>query len=136
MQRVGDILAKNNEQIGQILKLRRNWKKIAGEMLAEHTEPVVIRNKTLHIMCDSPAWAQQVCMMSKVFEKQIKEIIGIRVNKVEGKFGVSTMAPMKEKAAHPIARPDIDPDDVKKLKDPVLAQAVRSLINTPGDNGG
>ena len=87
-------------------------------------------------MCDSPAWAQQVGMMSKVLERQIKEITGIRVNKVEGKFGMSTVTPRKKKTPRPFAVPDIDPDDVKKLKDPLLAQAVRSLINTLGDNDG
>ena len=133
MRRIGDILARSNEQIGQIMKVRSRWKEITGEVLAVHTEPVVINKKILHVMCDSPAWAQQIGMMSKVIEKQIKDITGIRVQKVEGKFGIARKTPPKIKTTQVIRRPDIDPRDVEKLKNPDLADAIRALISLEGN---
>jgi len=132
MQRLGDILARSNEQIGQIMIVRLNWKEIAGEVLSVHTEPVVIKKKILVVMCDSPAWAQQIGMLTKVLEKQIKDITGIKIQKVEGKFGHVRKHPQKGKAMRVVKKPDIDPEDMKWLKDPKLADAVRELLNLDG----
>ena len=132
MQRLGDILARSNEQIGQIMIVRLNWKEIAGKVLSVHTEPVVIKKKILVVMCDSPAWAQQIGMLTKVLEKQIKDITGIKIQKVEGKFGHVRKYPQKGKAIRVVKKPDIDPEDMKWLKDPKLADAVRELLNLDG----
>jgi hypothetical protein len=132
MQRLGDILARNNEQIGQIMLVRQKWKEIAGEVLSVHTEPVVIKKKVLLVMCDSPAWAQQIGMLTKILEKQIKDIIGIKIQKVEGKFGMVRTTPQKAKTIRVIKKPDIDPADMKWLKDPRLIEAVRELISLDG----
>lgn len=134
MRRIGTILAGGNGQIHQIMKIRNCWIKIVGEVLSAHTEPVVIRKKALEVMCDSPAWAQQIGMLTKVIEKQVKEITGIRVQKVESKFGVVRKTPQKVKASSSVRRPDIDPEDVKRLKDPKLADAVRALIDRVGSS--
>ena len=132
MQRLGDILARSNEQIGQIMMVRQNWKEIAGEVLSVHAEPVVIKKKVLLVMCDSPAWAQQIGMLTKVLEKQIKDITGIKIQKVEGKFGHVQKPLQKGKTIRVVRKPDIDPEDMKWLKDPKLAEAVRELINLDG----
>jgi hypothetical protein len=135
MQRLGDILARSNEQIGQIMMVRQNWKEIAGELLSVHAEPVVIKKKVLLVMCDSPAWAQQIGLLTKVLEKQIKDIIGLKIQKVEGKFGQVRKHPHKGKTIRVVKKPDIDPEDMKWLKDPKLAEAVRELISLVGSGG-
>jgi hypothetical protein len=132
MRRVGDILSNSNDQIGQIMKIRQHWKDIAGEVLANHSEPVLIKKRVLQVICDSPAWAQQIGMMTKVVEKQIKDITGLKVLKVEGQFGMVKRNPVKENTQRPFTKPDIDPEDVKKIKDPRLAEAVLELINLKG----
>ena len=132
MHRLGDILARSNEQIGQIMMVRQQWKEIAGEVLTCHTEPLVIKKKVLLVMCDSPAWAQHIGMLTKVLEKQIKDITGIKIQKVEGKFGYVRKPPQKGKTIRVVKKPDIDPEDMKWLKDPKLAEAVRELINLEG----
>jgi hypothetical protein len=83
-------------------------------------------------MCDSPAWAQQIGMLTKVLEKQIKDITGIKIKNVEGKFGHVQKPPQKGKTKRVVMKPDIDPEDMKWLKDPKLAEAVRELINLDG----
>jgi hypothetical protein len=134
MHKLGDILARNNEQIGRIMMVRQNWKEIAGEVLSVHAEPIVIKKKVLLVMCDSPAWAQQIGMLTKVLEKQIKDITGIKIQKVEGKFGQVQTSPKKVKTIRVVKKPDIDPEDIKWLKDPKLADAVRELINLDGND--
>ncbi len=132
MRRVGDILSGSGHQIGQIMKIRQNWKDIAGEVLASHTEPVVIRKKVLHVICDSPAWAQQIGMLTTVIEKQIKDITGLRLSKVEGQFGMVKRNPQNQSISRTVIKPDIDPEDVKKIKDPKLVEAVLELVNLEG----
>ncbi len=114
------------------MMVRHNWNEIAGEVLSDHTEPVVIKKKVLLVMCDSPAWAQQIGMLTKILEKQIKDITGIKIQKVEGKFGHVQKPPQKGRAKRVVKKPDIDPKDMKWLKDPKLAEAVRELINLDG----
>lgn len=129
MRRVGEILSKGSSQIGHIMKIRLNWKEIAGEVLSCHTDPVLIKNRVLHVICDSPAWAQQIGMLTKVIEKQIREMTGIRIIRVEGQFGSVRKTPQKITAPRPVMKPDIDPEDLKKITDPLLAKAVLELIN-------
>lgn len=129
MRRIGDILAGQNRQIGQIMKIRRFWTEIAGEVLAAHTEPVVIKNRTLLVLCDSPAWAQQVALLSRVIRDQVGAVTGVMLQKVEGKFGMAGRIPSRERTVHALVRPDIDPRDIEKLRDPDLARAVRALAS-------
>ncbi|HPI94553.1 MAG TPA: DUF721 domain-containing protein [Deltaproteobacteria bacterium] len=132
MRRIGEIIAGQNRQIGQVMMIRSRWADIAGEVLAAHSEPVVIRNKVLQVLCDSPAWAQQVGMLSEALEKQLKKVAGVRVQKVEGKFGMVRKSPSRMKTIRPVCRPAIDPVDIEKLKDPRLAKVVRELASEAG----
>lgn len=129
MRRVGEILSKGSSQIGHMMKIRQNWKEIAGEVLSGHTEPVLIKNRVLHVICDSPAWAQQIGMLTKVLEKQVIEMTGIRIIRVEGQFGPARRNPLKVAVPRPFIKPDIDPEDLKKITDPILAKAVLELLN-------
>ncbi len=136
MRRIGDVLANQNRQIGQVMKIRSRWTDIAGEVLASHTEPVVVKNKVLHVLCDSPAWAQQVGLLSGAIEEQIRKITKIRVQKVEGRFGMARKVPPRKRMVQAIGRPDIDPRDIEKIKDPGLARVVRELAAGEGSGDG
>lgn len=134
MRRVSDVLAQGNKQIGQIMAIRSRWSEIAGEVLRAHTEPVQIKNRVLVVLCDSPAWAQQVGMLAKVLEKQIRAVAGISVRGVEGKFGHVSRPPARKRPLREVKRPDIDPDDVARLKDKGLASVIRELM-APEEGG-
>jgi predicted nucleic acid-binding Zn ribbon protein len=133
MKKVGDVLARTNEQIGAVMTIRGRWVEIAGEVMALHCEPVMLRKRVLEVMCDSPAWAQQIGMLTRAIEKQIRDITGIRVLKVEGKFGMARKIPARHKACRAVMKPDIDPRDIEKLRDPELAEAVRAFIAASGE---
>jgi len=115
--------------MGQILKIRSKWKEIAGDVLAQHTEPVLIKGRVLLVLCDSPAWAQQVGIMTKVIEKQIRDTTGIKVIRIEGQFGMVKRSPQKSKPQRAPVKLNIDPADVKNIKDPQLARAVSELVD-------
>lgn len=133
MRRIGDVLANQNRQIGQVMKIRNRWTEIAGEVLASHTEPVVIKNKVLHVLCDSPAWAQQVGLLSGAIEEQIRKITKIRNLKVEGRFGMVRKIQPRKRTVLPIGRPDIDPRDIDRIRDPELARVIRQLAAGEGN---
>jgi len=48
------------KRLGDICRVRRDWAKIVGPVLAQHTEPLNIENGCLHIAVDHPVMAQQV----------------------------------------------------------------------------
>ena len=136
MRRIGEVLGTGYKQISRVIKIRAKWSEIAGEVLAAHAEPVVIKNKVLHVMCDSPAWAQQVGMLSPALTAQIKKISGIRVEKVEGKFGHVQKIPKKSRQPLILNAFNIDPEDVNKVKNPELAHVIRQLIGSEGTENG
>jgi hypothetical protein len=132
MQRIGEVIGTRYKQIGQIMRIRQRWHEIAGEVLAAHAEPVVIKNKVLHVLCDSPAWAQQIGILSTTIASQVRKIAGIHVEKVEGRFGMASRMQERQKTPRKSGKPAIDPEDVDKVKDPELAKAIRTLIEPEG----
>jgi len=48
------------KRLADIGRVRRDWAKVVGPVLAQHTEPLNIDKGCLHIAVDHPAMAQQV----------------------------------------------------------------------------
>lgn len=135
MQRIGDILARGSRQLGQVMRIRSSWPEIAGEVLAAHTEPVMIRNRVLQVLCDSPAWAQQAGLLSRVIEERVREVTGFRGLKIEARFGMPGRILPRTRKARQVRRPDIDPADIARIRDPALARAVRALVEGKVSDG-
>lgn len=58
---LGEVLGEEQlKRLSDIGRVRRNWTRIVGAVLAQHTEPVNIDHGCLHIAVDHPAMAQQV----------------------------------------------------------------------------
>ncbi len=136
MRRVGDVLARSNRQMGQVLKIRGRWTEIAGEVLSAHTEPVVVKAKVLQVLCDSPAWAQQVGIMSATLLAQIRKIAGVTLTNVEGRFGMVRRPPARTPVRPVVGRPDIDQADIDRIRDRDLAAAVRAWAGRGGEDDG
>jgi len=128
MQRISDILDRKYKGFSRIIKVRNLWTEIAGEVLASHSEPVQIRGKTLWVLCDSPAWVQQVDILSLTLVPRVRKIAGAKVESIEAKFAVKRDPVPKKKTEKVFARPDIDPADVEKIPNPDLRNAVKKLI--------
>jgi len=136
MHRIGAILNSRYGNLAKVIRIRDNWKEIAGEVLAAHTEPVQLKGKTLYILCDSPAWVQQIGFFSPKLQPRIKDMAKVRVNKIDGRFGTIHRSKPKTKAQRTFNRFDIDPKDVEMIKDPGLKKAVEDLIAVQGEKDG
>jgi len=58
---LSDVLGADQlKRLADIGRVRRDWAKVVGPVLAQHTEPLNIDNGCLHIAVDHPVMAQQV----------------------------------------------------------------------------
>jgi len=128
MQHVSSFLGRAYKGLDKIVKLRSLWPEVAGELLASHSEPVQLKGKTLWVLCDSPAWVQQVNILSMDLVPRILSLAGIKIDKISPRFSPGRMVSRPRKERKPLARPDIDPRDVERIADPGLREAVRALI--------
>jgi len=87
------------KRLADIGRLRRDWKKIVGPVLAQHTEPLNIEAGCLHIAVDHPAMAQQVRFLQQEIREacfrqfRIKNISNIRTRMQPG-AGINSTKPM------------------------------------------
>ena len=133
MRRVSDILNRTYKGFGRIVKVRTLWKEIAGEVLGSHSEPVQLKGKTLWVLCDSPAWVQQVDILSPSLVPRLRQMAGVKVEKISARFAAkSPSQPGKPGGARAARRrpgkPDIDPADVDRITNPELRKAVKALL--------
>lgn len=128
MQRISDILDKKYKGFSKIIKVRNLWAEIAGEVLASHSEPVQIRGKTLWVLCDSPAWVQQVDILSLTLIPRIRQIAGMKIETIEARFAAKRDPVPRKKTKRVFRRPDIDPADVERIPNPDLRNAVKKLL--------
>ncbi|OPZ28571.1 MAG: hypothetical protein BWZ01_01075 [Deltaproteobacteria bacterium ADurb.BinA179] len=130
MQRLSDILSRKYWGFSKIVKIRDMWTEIAGEVLAAHTEPVQLRGKTLAVICDSPAWVQQMGVLGPALAEKVHKVARIKIDKVDARFSAQNRPARKRTSARrPVLKLNIDPEDVKRIKDPKLRKAVMQLID-------
>lgn len=132
MQKVGTLLGRVNKNISKIIKLRDLWPEIAGEVLAAHTEPVNLKGKTLHVLCDSPAWVQQMGILSDTLIPRIKKLGKITVDQVDGRFGMPYKLESRPKPIRSPINADIDPAAVARIKDDKVKQILFDLLDKKG----
>ncbi len=131
MQRLSDILNRKRWGFGKIIKIRDQWTEIAGDVLAAHTEPVHLKGRTLAVICDSPAWVQQIGILGPAVAEKVYKVTRIKVEKLEARFSLKSRPYQKRTPAkRPVVKLNIDPEDVKQIKDPKLRKAVMQLIDS------
>ena len=136
MQKVGEILGKKYGNLTKVIRIRDRWDEIAGEVLASPTEPVKLKGKILYVLCDSPAWVQQIDILSSTLQPRIKKLARLSVDKIVGAFGMARKNKEKVRMMPVLRRPDIDPADIEAISDPGLKRAIMELIDMPGDENG
>ena len=136
MDNVGQILSKKYGHLTKVIRLRQNWDEIAGEVLAAHSEPVQIKGKTLFVLCDSPVWVQQIGILSPALVPRIKDIAGVRLEKITGTFGTAYKTTHRVTPKPVFSKLDIDPADVERIANTELRSAIKALIDIQeGGNG-
>lgn len=53
-----------------------HWHVVVGEKIAQHTKVEMLKNRTLHITCDSTAWATNLRTMQRQILQTISERVG------------------------------------------------------------
>ncbi len=67
---LSDVLGADQlKRLADVGRVRRDWAKVVGPVLAQHTEPLNIDNGCLHIAVDHPVMAQQV----RFLQEEIRE---------------------------------------------------------------
>jgi hypothetical protein len=130
MNRLSDILNRKYWNFSKIVKIRDMWTEIAGEVLAAHTEPVQLKGKTLAVICDSPAWVQQMGVLGPALVEKVHKVARIKIEKVDARFSAHSRPAQKRAASRRrVMKLNIDPEDVKRIKDPKLRKVVMQLID-------
>ncbi len=137
MQKFSSLVGSVNSTISLVVKIRSNWKEIAGDVIAAHCTPVHIKAGTLYVVCDSPLWVQQMGLLAPQIIPRIKQYTRIRkLEKIDVRFGmlekssIKTPQPIKKK----IDPPDIDKTVLARIKDQEIKQCVEKLLEIQGKN--
>jgi len=136
---LSDVLGADQlKQLADVGRIRRDWAKIVGAVLSQHTEPLNIDNGCLHIAVDHPAMAQQVRFLHEEIRAacfkqcRVTGISNIRSRHQPG-AGIptrSSTAPVAQKvslsAKKAIAR-DIGPMRNKQLRRAIFEARINQL---------
>lgn len=57
-------------------QVKQRWEEIVGKMIAQRTEKLVIKNKTLYLTVNSSVIAQELQMMKTLIIKRVNEEAG------------------------------------------------------------
>jgi predicted nucleic acid-binding Zn ribbon protein len=87
---LGDALKALLSDIGQqdVLELgeiHRKWSEIAGERLAERSEPASLKDGKLVVLTPAPVWTSEIHMSSATLIRRIEEETGVKVEEIRVK---------------------------------------------------
>ena len=54
----------------------KHWPEIVGEHVAEHTRPLYIVDKNLHVKCQGSVWSQELSFRKSEIISKINELMG------------------------------------------------------------
>jgi predicted nucleic acid-binding Zn ribbon protein len=66
-----------------VTALFSGWSELVGEQLASHTKPLSLRDGTLVVAVDDPAWASQLRWLEGDLTKQLGAALGEPVKAIE-----------------------------------------------------
>lgn len=78
-QKIGEIFLQIDGNIGGLVRncrLLDLWAMVVDERVARNTEPVKIRDRTLHIYTKTPVWAQELSFLKTQIIKKFNEKAG------------------------------------------------------------
>lgn len=142
MQRAGDLLDAFLDRIGasdrQYASFFRNWQRIAGERIAAHAKVSDIKNGTLIIDADHPAWVQMVMLRQRSIIDTVNssypdfKITSIRVRVASADPDPESPPPRQDtEDDHPISQsePIDEASALSKIVDNELRESLERLRN-------
>jgi hypothetical protein len=135
MQRVGSILKRFVTDYGleaglPLNKIKNQWAHIAGETLAYHTYPDIIKDRTIFIVVDTPQWMHHVSFYKLEILEKLKPY---KINKVRFKLGKVNRYPVKQREGHTVYKVTDNESQfieniIKDIKDVELRDKFRMLF--------
>lgn len=129
MQKIGSILGQFDKSVVPLMRVREAWPEIAGDILAQHTTPVRIKQTCLEVLCDAPAFVQQVELFADELLQRANKTCRLKLKRLDARFGyctepVNVYAPPKREAW----RLELDPADVARVKSPALKAILEEML--------
>ncbi len=90
---IGKVLDDHTRRYGmgaarQVGALFSSWARIVGPAVADHVEPVSLRDGVLKLVADSPTWATEITYLAEQIRAQANEALGAPiVKKIEVSAG-------------------------------------------------
>jgi len=144
-EKISDALAGALERagLGRIMALQGlcgKWRTIAGEGMAKHSMPVMLKGGTLTLVVDSPAWMNEISLLSPTIIEKLNTELGeeavsdirLRQGKVEDRATHSGAAPAGK--FRPVTRPLTaeEEDEIEKalssIEDGGLKESARRML--------
>ena len=83
-RRVGESLDRVAASLGLDSSLVTRWAELVGASVAEHTRPRALRDGTLLVAVDDPAWATQLRWLEADLLARLADVLGpARVTRIE-----------------------------------------------------
>ncbi|HEY9162296.1 MAG TPA: DUF721 domain-containing protein [Desulfomonilia bacterium] len=128
LDRLGNHLGVISKDIYRLLKIKSQWREIAGEVFAGHTVPARLKGSKLEVLCDSSVWVQQVGLLELTLIESIRKITNLRIKEIDSKIGVlKPEAQPGLKKSVPV-KLDIDSQVYENIKNPELREKIKALI--------
>jgi len=129
MQKIGNILGHFDKNVGPLLRVRQVWPEVAGDILTQHVKPVRIKQASLEVLCDAPAYVQQVELFADELLVRVNKACRLKLKRLDAKFGYcSGQARGYEPPRRQVRRLEIDPADVARIKSPALRSVFEDML--------
>ena len=125
-------------------RLQKQWKGLAGEVVAAHTWPTRIKFRKLHVAVDNSVWLHQLRYLkatlleniqAQMEELQLEDIIfrigelpEAREDAVDESTGQAPVSPDAQKTARDYTR-DVNDEELRDSLSRVIARALSSMQN-------
>jgi predicted nucleic acid-binding Zn ribbon protein len=74
VQKMGDEL--QIAELKEYYEALKDWEGLVGKKLAEHTKPLFIENRVLHVATDGSAWSQEISFRRNAIMQGVNNRLG------------------------------------------------------------
>jgi len=131
LDRLGNHLGIISKDMYRLLKIKGEWREIAGEVFAGHTIPARLKGSKLEVLCDSPVWVQQVGLLELTLIENIRKFTNMRIKEIDSKIGVLKPEAQPELKKTLPVKLNIDSRAYENIENPELKDKIRALIKEP-----
>jgi Dna[CI] antecedent, DciA len=124
---IGKVLNEHTARLGMgssdVGRLFNRWPSVVGASIADHVEPISLRNGVLRLRAETPTWATEIGYLGEEIRAQVNEALEAPlVQKVEVSVGPRTSRPGSSKSSPQVTQePDPSRETNASRDDPMRA---------------